>query len=84
MFVWLAALFTAPGWPVARWIAGDASDAVTRGTLALVVGYVAGATVCCVLRLCGVSTPLVVQPSGPYSYTCAAPEPAWIGGPGKA
>ena len=56
----LAALFTAPGWPVARWVAGDRSDAVTRGTLAPVFGYVAGATVCCVLRVAGVSAPLVV------------------------
>jgi hypothetical protein len=56
----LVALFTAPGWPIARWFAGDGSDAVTRGTLALVFGYAAGATVCCVLRLAGVSTPLAV------------------------
>jgi hypothetical protein len=69
----LAALFTAPGWPVARWVAGDGSDAVTRGILALVFGYVAGATVCCVVRLAGVSAlPLVVLGTiGLFAAACA-------------
>ena len=68
----LAALFTAPGWPVARWVGGDGCDAVTRGTLALVFGYVAGATVCCALRLAGVSTPLaVLAATGLCAAACA-------------
>jgi hypothetical protein len=60
LFVTLLTAFTGPGWPLARWFAGDASGLLTRIPLALLLGYVAGATVYTVLRLMGVSSPLVV------------------------
>jgi hypothetical protein len=60
LFLVLLTLFTAPGWPLARWFAGDDADPVTRTTLALLLGYLAGATVYVVLRLAGVSSPFGV------------------------
>src|SRR5882762_6565832 len=60
VFLALLTVFTAPGWPLARWFAGDESDLLTRGTLALLLGYLAGATVYATLRLAGISSPTVV------------------------
>jgi hypothetical protein len=60
LYVGLLAVFTAPGWPLARWFAGDGSDAVTRTILALLLGYLAGAITCCTLRAVGVASPLAV------------------------
>ena len=60
LFATLLAAFTAPGWPLARWYAGDDSDWVTRTTLALLLGYLAGATVYAVLRWMGVSSPTII------------------------
>jgi hypothetical protein len=59
-FAGLAVVFTAPGWPLARWFAGQHSDPMIRSLLALAFGYGAGTGVCCVLRLAGVSAPLGV------------------------
>jgi hypothetical protein len=60
LFLALLTAFTAPGWPLARWFAGDESDWLTRGTLALLLGYLAGASVYAALRLAGISSPAVV------------------------
>jgi hypothetical protein len=60
VFVGIAALYTGSGWPLARWLVGDAADRVTRTFLALTLGYLAGATIFCTLRLVGVSSPYVV------------------------
>lgn len=60
IFVGIAALYTGSGWPLARWLAGDAADRATRTALALPLGYLAGATTYCALRLAGVSSPYVV------------------------
>jgi hypothetical protein len=60
IYVLLAAVFTAPGWPLGLWVAGREVDALTRTFVALTLGYLAGATVCCVLRLVGVSSPVLV------------------------
>jgi hypothetical protein len=60
LFATLLAAFTAPGWPLARWYAGDDSDWLTRTTLALLLGYIAGATVYAALRLMGISSPTVI------------------------
>ena len=60
LFVALLAIFTAPGWAVARWFGGDGMDGLTRTILALLFGYLIGAVVFCLLRLAGVSSPIVV------------------------
>ena len=60
VFTLTAGIFTAPGWPLARWFAGSETDRLTRGLLALPFGYFAGATTTCLLRLAGISFPLVV------------------------
>src|SRR5215470_8337264 len=60
LFVTLLIAFTAPGWPLARWFAGDDTGLLTRVPLALLLGYLAGATVYTVLRLVGISSPVVV------------------------
>lgn len=60
-FALLAVIFTAPGWPIARWFAGQGTDRLTRAILALPFGYFAGATTCCLLRLLGVSSPVAVS-----------------------
>lgn len=60
LFVFLAAIFTAPGWPMASWFAGSDTDWLTRTILVVPFGYFAGATTCCVLRLLGVSSPAIV------------------------
>ena len=60
LYVCLLAVFTAPGWPLSRWFAGDGSDPVTRTVLAILLGYLAGAAIYCVLRLAGVVSPLIV------------------------
>src|SRR5689334_1022933 len=60
LFVTLLIAFTAPGWPLARWFAGDDLGLLTRGPLALLLGYLAGATVYTVLRLIGISSPVIV------------------------
>jgi hypothetical protein len=52
-------LYLAPGWPVARWYAGDDSDRTTRVVLAALFGFLAGGLVCCGLRLAGVSSPAI-------------------------
>ncbi len=65
LFLVLLTLFTAPGWPLARWFAGDAADPVTKTVLALLLGYLSGATIYVVLRLAGVSSPIAVLAACP-------------------
>lgn len=60
LFATLLIAFTAPGWPLARWFAGEASGPLTRAPLALLLGYVAGATVYTTLRLVGIVSPVAV------------------------
>jgi len=48
-------VFTAPGWPLARWYAGRDADPITRTAFALLLGYAAGATIYVALRLVGVT-----------------------------
>jgi hypothetical protein len=45
------AIFTAPGWPLARWTIGRTASWIPRTVLALFLGYIAGALLFCVLRL---------------------------------
>ncbi len=60
VFFLLAAIFTLPGWPIARWFAGSDSDRLTQTILALPFGYFAGAVTYASLRLAGVSSPAVI------------------------
>jgi hypothetical protein len=60
LYLLIAAAFLAPGWPLARWVAGSDIDRVTRGFLAVPLGYAASGSTVCVLRLVGVSAPLAV------------------------
>ena len=60
LYFLIAAIFTLPGWWLARWVAGDDADALSRAILALPLGYVAGAVTCAALRLVGVSSPFAV------------------------
>lgn len=60
LFLVLAAVFTLPGWPLARWIAGGDSDRVTRAVLALPIGYFVGACGTALLRLAGIGSPWAV------------------------
>jgi hypothetical protein len=59
IFAVLALLFTAPGWPLARWVGGRHLDLLTRTILAWTLGSLAGGTICSILRLAGVSAPAV-------------------------
>ena len=56
----LAALFVAPGWPLARWVAGREADPITRILIGMPLGYLAGGIITCLLRLAGVSRPAIV------------------------
>lgn len=60
VFIVLAALFTLPGWPLAKLVAGTDADRLTRLILALPLGYFSGAITCAVLRLAGISSPIAV------------------------
>ncbi len=63
LFVVIGAIFTAPGWPLAAWVAGSDAGRLTRAILALPLGYFAGAITTCLLRLIGVSSPFIVLPA---------------------
>jgi hypothetical protein len=63
IYAGLAAVFVAPGWPLARWVSGREADPITRTLVALPLGYLAGGMVTCLLRLAGVSRPAVVLAS---------------------
>lgn len=60
IYLLLAAVFTLPGWPLARWIAGSDADGLTRTVLALPIGYFAGACGTALLRLAGIGSPWAV------------------------
>src|SRR5512134_3631003 len=60
LFVLVSGLFTAPGWAMARWVAGSEADRLTGTILALTLGYFAGATTACLLQLASISSPFVV------------------------
>ena len=53
-------IFTLPGWPIARWLAGRQAGWLVVVPLALVLGYAAGVTVFLLLRLAGAAWPLIV------------------------
>lgn len=59
-FFALAAVFTLPGWPLARYIAGREADRVTLGVLALPLGYLCGAATTVILRWAGIGSPWAV------------------------
>lgn len=56
----LAAVFTLPGWALARWVAGSDADWLTRAVLALPIGYMVGAAGAALLRLAGAGSPWAV------------------------
>jgi hypothetical protein len=58
VFTGAFAAFTAPGWPLARFVAGDRADPIARAILALFLGYIAGALIFCVLRLVHLTPPI--------------------------
>jgi hypothetical protein len=60
LFVLIGAIYTAPGWLIVRWVAGSGTDRFTLTILALPLGYFAGATTTCLLRLVGISSPYLV------------------------
>src|SRR5262245_42864084 len=49
-FVACLAIFTAPGWPIARWYCGDRTPRAAQAPLAVLFGYVVGAGITLVLR----------------------------------
>ncbi len=57
IFLACLAAFTAPGWPLARWVIGGRPNGAERAGLALFLGYVVGALVFCLLRLVHVTAP---------------------------
>lgn len=59
-FVVLSAVFTAPGWPLAHWAAGTGAGWLTRGILALPLGYLSGACATVILRWLGIGSPWAV------------------------
>jgi len=60
LLVFLAALavFVSPGWPLCRWIAGQAADNWSRTILALLFGYLTSCLLMVCLRGIGVSSPV--------------------------
>lgn len=60
LFGAVTAGYVAPGWPLARWVAGDSAGRLTRAILAVPLGYLAGATLYCALRLSGVVSPWII------------------------
>jgi hypothetical protein len=52
------AAFTAPGWPLSRWVGGAGRDFWSRLIVALVLGYLAGALLVVSLRAAGVASPV--------------------------
>jgi hypothetical protein len=54
------AVFTLPGWPIARWLVGQRAGWLVVAPLALVLGYAAGVTIFLLLRLAGAAWPLIV------------------------
>jgi hypothetical protein len=60
LFVIAFAIFTAPGWPLARWFLGSSAGWLARVPFALLLGYLVGLTVYVLLRLTTGSAPLEV------------------------
>ncbi len=54
------AAFTAPGWPLARWVIGGKAEPLPRAILAVFLGYISGALIFCLLRLVHVTQPIAV------------------------
>lgn len=59
-FLLLAAAFTLPGWPLARYVSGPDADRVTLTVLALPLGYLCGAATTVILRWAGIGAPWAV------------------------
>lgn len=60
VFLALAAVFTSPGWPLARYVAGTGAGALTHSVLALPLGYMCGAGLTVLLRWAGIGSPWAV------------------------
>lgn len=52
------AVFTAPGWPLARWLLGRRAPLIVTAPVALLLGYAAGITIYLLLRLAGAALPI--------------------------
>jgi hypothetical protein len=59
LFAAVFGIFTLPGWPLAGWVAGRTAGWRTRTPLALLLGYLVGCTIYLVLRLIGLSNPVL-------------------------
>lgn len=57
VFVATFAVFVAPGWPLARWYAGDELAPWARAILAVFLGYLIGALLYMALRALGITAP---------------------------
>lgn len=53
-------LFTAPGWPLARWLLGSGASRLARAPFALLLGYAAGLTLYLLLRIVHATWPALV------------------------
>lgn len=60
IFFVLGAVFTLPGWPLARYIAGRDAGRLTMCVLALPLGYLGGAAATVILRWAGIGSPWAV------------------------
>ena len=73
------AAFTAPGWPLGRWLAGSGRDGWSRLIVALVLGYVAGALLVVTLRAAGVTSPVACFGASLIGRTMPGPRGAGCG-----
>jgi hypothetical protein len=60
VFLATFAAFTAPGWPLARWVLPNNPAPLARAILAIFLGYISGAPIFCLLRLAHVTHPIAV------------------------
>src|SRR5258708_7181554 len=51
LFIVAFAIFTSPGWPLARWVLGSGASWLARVPFSLLLGYLAGLTAYIALRL---------------------------------
>ncbi len=60
LFLFAFGIFTAPGWPLARWVLGRRAGWLARIPFSLLLGYLAGVTMYLALRLTIGTQPFVV------------------------